>query len=183
MQTVYLVSGNPNKVRELQPFFPEWQIERVSLDLDEIQSLDLRQICAFKSSQAFRDLQGPVLVEDTEFGLEALNGLPGPFIKFFEQKLGPAALIHLLKGHSCRRGTARTCLAYRKGDDLWFGMGQLHGEVTLEPVDGAGFGFDCCFIPDGQSVTLAEMGLKQKMDISHRRKAINDLRQKMALEG
>jgi non-canonical purine NTP pyrophosphatase (RdgB/HAM1 family) len=173
-KTVTLVSGNQNKVRELSPFFPQWTLKRRNLDLEEPQSLDLHVICRSKALSAFKELGSPILVEDTEFCLDALAGLPGPFIKFFEMKLGDGALIHLLKGHRNRKGRARSCLMYYDGIQFVQGTGVLEGAVSEKVLPGEGFGFDCCFIPEGESLTLSLLGLETKKKISHRRRAIEE---------
>lgn len=46
------------------------------IDLDEIQSLDLREIVEHKVRQAFEKTGKPVLVEDTSLRFEALGNLP-----------------------------------------------------------------------------------------------------------
>ena len=176
---VYLVTGNPNKVNELRPFFPFWEIQPLKLEIDEIQTLDILKICIGKATMAFQQIQSPVLVEDTEFCLNALNNLPGPFIKFFEERLGPGALIELLKGHKNRNGFARTCLVFFDGEQSFWGMGTLKGSVAHFQSPGEGFGFDCCFIPEGEQQPLSILGLDRKIEISHRRLAVQDLLRKI----
>ena len=46
------------------------------IDLDEIQSLDLREIVEHKVRQAYEKIKKPVLVEDTSLRFEALGKLP-----------------------------------------------------------------------------------------------------------
>ena len=41
-------------------------------------------------------VEGPVIVEDTSLCFNALNGLPGPYIKWFLEKLGSDGLHKLL---------------------------------------------------------------------------------------
>ncbi len=72
-------------------------LEAVDEDLPEIQSLDLEEIIIDKAQRAFEIIGRPVVVEDISAGLDELNGLPGPFIKFFEKSLGADALHQLAR--------------------------------------------------------------------------------------
>lgn len=46
------------------------------------------EIAREKCRRAAEILQGPCITEDTALCFEALNGLPGPYIKFFLKELG-----------------------------------------------------------------------------------------------
>lgn len=47
-----------------------------------------QEVALAKCRAAAQQLQGPCLTEDTALSFHALNGLPGPYIKDFLQKLG-----------------------------------------------------------------------------------------------
>jgi inosine/xanthosine triphosphate pyrophosphatase family protein len=51
-----------------------------------------------------RQIGGPVLVEDTSLCFNALHGLPGPYIKFFLEKLGHDGLNRMIVGWEVRVG-------------------------------------------------------------------------------
>jgi len=53
--------------------------------------------------------------------------------------------------------------------------GVCRGEISRCPVGNKGFGYDPVFMPEGHSVTFAEMALEDKNVISHRGKAIRQL--------
>ena len=59
------------------------------VDLPEYQG-EPDDICIQKCKEASKVIQGPVLIEDTCLCFNALGGLPGPYIKWFLKKLGPA---------------------------------------------------------------------------------------------
>ena len=86
MQTITFITGNQKKADYLAQYLG-LNIEHVKLDLDEIQSLDLREIVEHKVRQAYAKVGKPVLVEDVSLIFSELGKLPGPFIKFFEQEL------------------------------------------------------------------------------------------------
>ncbi|MGI0134510.1 MAG: non-canonical purine NTP pyrophosphatase, partial [Candidatus Micrarchaeaceae archaeon] len=95
---ITLITGNPGKLKELQALAPNrLSITSRSLDLPEIQSLDVREVVEDKVRRAYEQIRTPVIVEDVSTGLDGLQGLPGPFFKFFERTLGKRTLLILSK--------------------------------------------------------------------------------------
>jgi inosine triphosphate pyrophosphatase len=173
MSDITLVTGNPNKLTELQAVLPaELDIQSRKLDLVEIQSLDVVEIVTSKLTAAYEIIGGPVIVEDISAELENLNGLPGPFIKFFEQQLGKDALYKLSAEGT--RVVIKCCMGYYDGTTLVTFIGSMEGTITSPKGEG-GFGFDCVIIPDGYSDTLSVLGPDVKNTISHRFKAAKQL--------
>jgi non-canonical purine NTP pyrophosphatase (RdgB/HAM1 family) len=165
MQPITLATGNPHKLAELQAIFPpDMQLRSQKLDLDEIQSLDLHQIVSHKLRQAYAEIGGPVIVEDVSAELAKLHGLPGPFVKFFEERLGMGAL-HTLAGEG--RVKIICSMGYYDGAAEYIVDGVLEGSIVA-PRPGEGFGFDFVLIPDGCTQTMSELGMDVKNRISHR---------------
>ncbi len=173
MKTVTIVTGNPSKLLEWKRLFPSnFKLESSNIDLVEIQSLDPIVVARDKAERAFVHLDRPVVVDDISAGLDGLHGLPGPFIKYFEEKLGNGALFHLAgKESAC---TVTAVVAYYDGTQSLVGVGRIHGTV-VSPRGKNGFGFDFCFVPDGQDKTYSELSPEQKDKISHRKLAMDDL--------
>lgn len=181
MSTVYLVTGNPNKLREWHRMLPadtQIQLEPLDVNIAEIQSLNLTEIITDKAHKAFAAATGPVIVEDISAGLDKLGGLPGPFIKYFEEALGKGAL-HTLAQDESTPAMLTATMAYYDGTTLLVASADLHGQVVA-PRGGEGWGFDFCFIPDGSSQTFSEMGPQAKDKVSHRSAAIRNLLRQIA---
>lgn len=177
MQPITLVTGNPNKLTELQAVFPaSLNLTSQKLELDEIQSLDLHEIIRHKLRQAYAQLQSPVIVEDVSAELEKLNGLPGPFIKFFEERLGRGAL-HTLAGEGVVKIICT--MGYYDGTQEIIVDGVLNGRIVA-PREGEGWGFDFVLVPDGHDKTFSEMGPEGKNTLSHRYKATMLMADKLA---
>ncbi len=173
MRIVTLVTGNKNKLREFGRLLPEdFPYTHQGLDLDEIQSFDSIEIIADKARRAYEIIGSPVIVEDVSAGLECLNGLPGPFIKYFEERIGQEALY--LLANDDKRATITCNIGYYDGTRLVTGVGIVEGTVVPTRED-TGFGFDNVFIPNGQNLTFAEMGDDLKDTIGHRGLAVRDL--------
>ena len=153
------------------------ELESLDVDIPEIQSLDMTEIITDKAHKAFAAANGPVIVEDISAGLDELNGLPGPFIKYFEQSLGKGAL-HRLASNDPTPATLTAVMAYYDGATQLIASSDLHGQV-VSPRGGEGWGFDFCFVPDGYAKTFSEMGPEAKDKISHRSMAMRDLIQQI----
>ena len=169
---VYFVTSNAHKVRELQAIFsPQVKLAHVALELDEIQSLNLHDIVRHKLHQAYETLHAPVLVEDVSAELADLAGLPGPFVKFFNQRLGDDALYQLAPGSNV---SLTCCMGYYDGTTELLVDGTVHGTVVA-PRGENGFGFDCCVVLDGHTKTCAKFSPAEKNMLSHRYKAVQQM--------
>lgn len=177
---IVFVSGNLNKVNEFKKILnDDFEVENIKLEINEIQSLDILEVCELKVKEAYAILKKPVCVEDTGFYIDELNGLPGPFIKFFEDKLGKGASIKLL-GNAINRKAKQICaIGYFDGENLILEKAEVEGSISLDVKDGVGFGFDFCFIPKGYDKTFSEMGIDEKNKISARRKVIEKFKKSL----
>ena len=166
---IYFITGNPNKLAELQAILPDRiAVRHKALHLVEIQSMDPHEIVRHKLREAYAAVESPVMVEDVSAELDSLKGLPGPFIKFFEEQLGSDALYQLAPDD---RVTIRCTMGYYDGDTEIIVDGIVHGR-TVEPRGTNGFGFDNCILLDGQTTTSAELAPEYKNTISHRHAAV-----------
>ena len=65
-----------------------FQIINNDVDLPEYQG-DPDEVARAKSELAAKEIKGPLITEDTCLCFNALGGMPGPYIKWFLQKIGP----------------------------------------------------------------------------------------------
>jgi non-canonical purine NTP pyrophosphatase (RdgB/HAM1 family) len=173
--SIIIATGNPNKLKEILAIAPDnLQITSQSIDLDEIQTLDLQAIVSHKLKQAYKEIKRPVIVEDVSAELESLGGLPGPFVKFFVQKMGSGALYDLSLAGKSTAVNIRCLAGYFDGSTMLFGEGVVHATVVT-PRGENGFGFDASVVPNGETCTVAEMSAEEKNQISHRAQAMRSL--------
>ncbi len=155
MTTITFITGNQNKADYLAKYLGH-PVDHVKLDLDEIQSLDLKEIVEHKVRQAYEKIKKPVIVGDMSLEFVALGGLPGPFIKFFMEKVPLETMCSMIAGHT-RKATARCVFGYFDGKDLELFESGLDGEIAETPAGENGFGWDKIFIPQGYEVTRASL--------------------------
>lgn len=151
---VTFITGNSKKAEYLEKLLG-LKIKNQKLSLEEIQSLDVSEIVEHKVKQAYELVGSPVLVEDVSLEFEELNGLPGPFIKFFVDNVPFERICNLVKEN--RKATARCVFGYYDGVNLKLIEGKLEGKVATKPSGENGYGWDKIFIPNGYEITRAEM--------------------------
>ncbi|KAH6572514.1 hypothetical protein BASA50_010678 [Batrachochytrium salamandrivorans] len=173
LSSVVFVTGNDNKLREVQAIVGDAlpQLTAHKLDLPEMQGTP-QSISSDKARAAAALLGRPVLTEDTSLGFVALNGLPGPYIKWFMESVGHAGLNTMLAGFPDKSAFALCIFAYcEPGKDPILFQGRTEGCIV--PARGPTvFGWDAVFQPDGFDLTFAEMDKNIKNSISHRYKAL-----------
>lgn len=170
------ITGNQNKA----DFLAKWlgmPIEHQKIDLDEIQSLNPREVVEHKVRQAYEIVKRPVLVEDVSLVLSALGRLPGPFTKWFVESLGLDGCVNLAQKLSDKTAVGLVTYGFYDGKDLQFFDGEMRGKIADKPRGGGGFGFDPIFINDGYDKTRAEMIEEEYVESSYRTPAIKKLRE------
>lgn len=196
---ITFVTGNAKKLEELiailGPNFPRTIVSK-KVDLPELQG-EIEEIAIKKCKEAARQVDGPVLIEDTSLCFNALEGLPGPYIKWFLEKLQPEGLHRLLNGWEDKSARAICTFAYCEGStaEPKIFQGITEG-IIVEPRGTRDFGWyvereylnsdhwipnvciyrDPVFQPTGYDQTYAEIAKAEKNKISHRYKALDLLR-------
>ena len=170
------VTGNANKVREAGDILGV-TLEQVEVrGIFEKQTLNIEELVKHKCQQAYDSLKCPVLVEDSGLLFNAWNGLPGALIKWFESTVGCEGMLKMLQSFEDRDATAVCCFAIHDGKNIYIARGEIEGKIATKIRGSNGFGWDVLFIPDGYEKTFAEMQSEDKNAISHRKKALENLK-------
>lgn len=162
---VSFVTSNLNKLREAQDILG-FDLEQVDVDLAEIQSLDVKEVCEDKARKAYEILHKPVMVEDTGLYVEAWDGFPGALIKWMEKHMGNSGICSALAEE--RRCTARTCVTIYDGKEIRNFIGEIRGKVADNPKGNSNFGWDPIFIPEGYEKSFAEIDNKDEISMRSR---------------
>ncbi|CAL8469912.1 g9454 [Coccomyxa elongata] len=178
---IMFATGNTNKLREVVAILEAgrplpFAVKAANLDLPELQG-EPKEIAKEKCRLAAEQVGGAVMVEDTSLCFNAMGGLPGPYIKWFLQKLGHDGLNRMLAGFEDKTGYAQCIFAYSPGPgaEPQVFIGRTEGRIV--PARGpAAFGWDPIFQPDGFEETYAELDKAVKNTISHRYRALDKLR-------
>ena len=159
MQPITFITGNQKKADYLAKYlgFPVWHQK---VNLDELQSLSLREIVEHKVKQAYDIIKMPVLVEDVSLEFSALWRLPWPFIKFFIEEMPFENICSLLDGKD-RSAVARCMFWYYDGEILEFFEWNVLWSISNLPRWNGGFWWDRLFIPHWIDKTAAELSIEE----------------------
>lgn len=177
---LYFITGNENKIKEARQILGE--VESLKIDLQEIQSLDPREVIEAKLLEARKYHQGPFFCEDVSLDLDCLNGLPGTLVKWFLKSLHPEGIVKITTQYNDSKATVKAFIGYYDQEKVHFFKGEVRGDI-VSPRTASSFGFDPIFQPQGYNKTFADMTLEEKNKISHRRQALQKLQQHLENHG
>jgi non-canonical purine NTP pyrophosphatase (RdgB/HAM1 family) len=172
---INFITGNVGKFDEIKSILGD--VERMDIDLPEIQEIDPKAIIEAKLKEALKHHKGEFIVEDTSLYMDSLNGLPGPLIKWFLKTVGQAGLADIADKLGNRRAEAKTIIGYAKSEtEIRYFEGSIAGRIVAPRGDG-GFGWDQIFLPDGHDKTFGEMSRPEKNKLSMRKIATEKLKE------
>ena len=184
MNEICFVTGNKNKLREVQNLLTNYKI--VSLD-DLNFSEDIAETentiqgnAELKASFIYNKYNIDCFSDDTGLFIDSLGGLPGvKSARYAGENCNSEENINLvlknLKDKSDRNASFKTVICLILNNKRYFFEGVINGKITEEKVGKGGFGYDPIFVPDGFDKTFSELTINEKNAISHRGIAVNKL--------
>ena len=119
--------------------------------------------------------------DDTGLEVEALDGRPGVYSARFAgegctYQDNVRKMLNEMHGMTNRKACFKTVIALILNGEQYFFEGRVDGQILTEQRGTDGFGYDPIFLPDGFDQTFAEMDAAAKNAISHRGRAMQQLK-------
>ena len=197
IRKLILSSGNKNKIQEIKDILKELDLEVVSKDelgfaeFDVVEDADTLEGNAFKKAKELSKLvDGIVLADDTGLFVDALNGEPGVRSARYSgedtnYQRNNELLLKNLDGVPTEKRTAHfktvMALVLENGETLK-AEGVCNGKIGFVQHGENGFGYDPLFVVDGLNKTFAQMSKEEKNKLSHRAKALQNLKKVLEKE-
>ncbi len=172
-----LLSDLPIKLRSLLDFPQTTEVEETGATFDEN--------AAIKASAYAQQTGAWTLSDDSGLEVDALDGAPGIFsARYAGRRASDAERIELLLWELARTGdeerrarfVAAIALADPEGRIIKISTGRVEGHIAPSPRGENGFGYDPVFVPEGYKQTFGELTSETKQFISHRSRALADMR-------
>jgi XTP/dITP diphosphohydrolase len=196
MTRLVLATGNRGKVREMAAILADLGLEVIAQN--ELGVVPVEETgttfeanALLKARHAAAATGCAALADDSGLEVDALDGAPGVYSARYA---GPGAtdeanndkLLAALEGVPApRRARYRCVLAFVRDaadPEPLIASGSWEGEITSAPRGSGGFGYDPLFVVAGDPAgrTAALLDPPEKNRISHRAKALAELRERLA---
>lgn len=187
-----LSTGNQHKVEEIKNILEGLSIEVVSKkdvglgELDVVEDGYTLEENSLKKAKALAEkLDYMVLADDSGLFVDILNGEPGVYSSRYAGEEGNDVknnnkLLHELKDISLNKRGAKfktVIVLITENKEIIVVSGECAGKIGFKLKGKNGFGYDPLFIPEGYNETFAELGEEVKNKISHRAKALENLKE------
>lgn len=192
-----IASNNAHKVSEIKAilgcFYDEiLSLREADIDIDVVEDADTFEGNALKKARevfAVADADA-VLSDDSGLMVDALGGAPGVYSARYageghDDAANNAKLLDALKDVPGEKRTARfrTSVALiRRGMPAVTADGSVEGVILHSPQGENGFGYDPLFYYEPLKKSFAQLTPEEKNSVSHRRRALESLCDKLRAE-
>ena len=133
-----------------------FNVEQIKMDIPELQLDEIEEVAKNSCKYASDKLKKNVIKNDSGLCIEALNGFPGPYTHYVDDKIGEDGILKLLEGVENRKAYFKECIAYCEyGKEPVVFTAITNGTIAKEKQGQYGWSWDFIFIPDGETKTLA----------------------------
>ena len=183
-----LATTNKNKIKEFKEILKDFALDIKSLDefgpipeiIEDGETFDDN---AYKKAyQTARILGLPTIADDSGLEVEALDGAPGVYSARYAGEDATDAdnckkLLQELDGKENRNAnfTCVISIATPGGPALTY-EAKCHGTILKEKRGTSGFGYDPLFYFEEFNKTFAELSPEEKNKVSHRGKALEEMK-------
>lgn len=155
------------------------EIEETGATLDENSRIKAETISQWLSARGQWNTIDGVFADDTGLEIDALGGKPGVYTARWagEAAANRQKALRELAGETNRKAQFRTVVTLITADGRTQQVsGVVGGRIADSEYGNGGFGYDPVFIPDGYDRTFAELPAELKNAISHRARAMSELK-------
>lgn len=186
---IIFATHNLNKAEEVSAILgPDYHVKNLrEIGCPEIpETADTLQGNALQKAQyVFDHYHVNCFADDTGLEVEALDGRPGVYSARYagegcSYQDNVLKMLEEMRGVTNRKACFKTVIALILDGKKYFFEGRVDGEIMTEQHGTDGFGYDPIFKPLGFRQTYAEMSPLSKNTISHRARAMQQLKEFLA---
>lgn len=182
---LFFASNNSHKKLEIQAILPmPFQIKGLAdlgLSIDIEESGQTLEENALIKARTLHNLGYDICIaDDTGLEIKALYGAPGVLSARYSGIHGDhlanmLKVLNELYDSDDREARFRTVIALIFQGKEYLFEGIINGDIANEMRGHNGFGYDPIFVPRGFKLSFGQLPLKQKLQMSHRSIALNNL--------
>lgn len=159
---ISFVTTNPYKFAVAKEALTQSSVQLIQcllpFEVPEIQSTHVEAIASFSAKWVCEKIQRSIVLTDAGYYIEALNGFPGPFIKYINEWLSAEDILRMMEGKVNRAIEVRETLAYCEvGKEPVLFTGTAKGRIALQKGKKQN-AINEIFIPEGFYLTSSDLG-------------------------
>lgn len=188
---LYVATANSGKLKEIKAILPDFEILGLC-DMENAPEIieDGKTFAenSYKKAYALFCLtKKPTIADDSGLCVDALSGAPGVNSARYsgvhgDNEANINKLLSALRDVPPERRSAKfvcdICFISESGD-VFHACGEVHGSIAEEKRGDGGFGYDPVFFLPERGKTMAELTDEEKNSISHRKRALDELKKIM----
>ncbi len=177
---IVFITGNPKKLGRAREAFAKYDVKVTHVDMEtpEIQADDVEEVARYSAVWASSKLNKPVLLTDASWSITALNGFPGPYIRYVAKTLSSKGLLKLMEGVENREIIFKEAFAYcEPGKEPMVESCELKGRVIEKIVgkESSRWSIDPIVIMEGSDKTLYNLTQEENNKIFTKGRALEKL--------
>ena len=189
MKKILIATNNKGKVDEIKQILKEYELislKDINCNIEVEENQDTFEGNSLKKAKEISEITNmPCIADDSGLCIEIFDGWPGVYsARFLGEDATPEerndAILEKMKDlkEDERMAKFKCVITYYNDGTVITGIGKTSGKIAEEPRGNNGFGFDPIFeLENGK--TYAELSGKEKNKISHRKKAIENLKKQL----
>lgn len=185
---IIAATNNKGKLKEMRAIFGDLatvvSLSDMGVNIDVVEDGDTFLHNARKKAREIQAVTGGIVfADDSGLTVDALNGAPGVYSARFAgedatDEENVEKLLLSLKDKQDRTGHFVCTIVLLKEDGTeYVAEGACSGVIAEEPHGENGFGYDPVFYIPELGKTMAELSPEEKNQISHRRKALDQIKE------
>lgn len=189
MKKIVVATNNKGKIEEIKEIFKDYELltlKDVNCNIEVDENQETFEGNSLKKAKEISERVGmPCIADDSGLCIDVFCGWPGVYTaRFLGENATPeernSAILEKMKSleDEQRNAEVRCVVTYYENGKVLVGKGKIKGKIAKEPRGTNGFGFDPIFETENGK-TYAELEKQEKNAISHRKKALENLKKQL----
>lgn len=192
MKQIVLASNNQGKIKEFREILKDFEIVTMKeigfFEEIEENGNSFYENALIKAKTVSEKLNLDVIADDSGLMVDALNGDPGIFSARYsgihgnDEQNRKLLLKNLSNVTDFSERTAHfhcSIVLYKTNKEIVCGNGDTFGRILFNEQGNNGFGYDSLFFSDDLKKSFGEASNEEKNSISHRKRALIDLKRNL----
>lgn len=142
------------------------ELEQKKFPCIEIQANTIGEIASYSAKYCADNVNSPCIKNDSGLSIISLDGFPGPYTRYVEEKIKEGGILDLMSNISNRKAEFIEVLAFcEPGKESILFECKTEGEISTKIMGEYGWGIDKIFIPRGYNKTFAEFNDEERMKL------------------